>query len=305
MITAKEKATFDAKASQNREAISMQSPPEKTRQKDEMEFQKLKKRLEAEMAETEEILRAIQDTDPATSQNLESFMSKSRAKIRELNRLLELVQGGHLIGSVQAATLDTKDYHKVAARSKLILDVALIPHDKSVLKTDELVTWEVDGLGDPIDSDNHIKVVATRGSNGKYKKGIVSAFKPDIKVKLDNETKMKFSAWAVTNPAFTDDRFCARGDSGSFVVAKSSLEDGGFGNKVPMLGKGSSAWKEQYDREEFIVGLLFGMTDKSDVAFFIPFDAVKTEIESLTGEEMVWPKKRSECMPIWQTAKAE
>lgn len=48
--------------------------------------------------------------------------------------------------------------------------------------------------------------------------------------------------------------------------------------------------------QPFVVGLLFGGSGDEDLSYFVPFDAVKSEIESLTGEEMVWPRKRSDCV---------
>ncbi|OKL56490.1 hypothetical protein UA08_08248 [Talaromyces atroroseus] len=71
--------------------------------------------------------------------------------------------------------------------SKLMMDVALIHAESSVLKGDlSKSAWEVEGLGDPNDADHHSKVVVTPdGCSGGYKKGIVSDFRADVNLDVD------------------------------------------------------------------------------------------------------------------------
>lgn len=66
--------------------------------------------------------------------------------------------------------------------------------------------------------------------------------------------------------------FIAPGDSGAFVLTKAYDQNPVSGHRV--------------------IGLLFGESTNSGLAYFIPFDAVIKEIEALTGGKVIWPVKR-------------
>ena len=97
---------------------------------------------------------------------------------------------------------------------------------------------------------------------------------------------------SITPPAF-----CERGDSGSFVIASSTFKYGSYFNRVAMPStEGFSTYANVLAPMPFVVGLLWGHSENAGVSFMVPFDAVTQEIERLTGETMVWPRKRTEYL---------
>lgn len=79
------------------------------------------------------------------------------------------------------------------------------------------------------------------------------------------------------------------------IIAASGWKVAGLDNKVAMPKTFNNCAEKP-----FVVGLLFGNSSDGSVTYFIQFDAVKSEIESLTGEETVWPPKRSSCVRRWE-----
>ncbi|KAI7968999.1 hypothetical protein EIK77_008190 [Talaromyces pinophilus] len=97
---------------------------------------------------------------------------------------------------------------------------------------------------------------------------------------------------SITPPAF-----CERGDSGSFVIASSTFKYGSYFNRVAMPStEDFSTYANVLAPMPFVVGLLWGHSENAGVSFMVPFDAVTQEIERLTGETMVWPRKRTEYL---------
>lgn len=174
--------------------------------------------------------------------------------------------------------------------------------------------WDVDSLGNAQETKEHIKVVARLSRSGSYTMGIVSDFRAvTVFGEEDQPGSWKVEAWAITCPRRMDSvsegtanqwlmgkdwqPFAKAGDSGSFIIAAAGWEYDGHDNKIIMLPKRQEAFLDNgLSHQPFIVGLLFGASPQLDLAYFIPFDAVKSEIESMTGEKLVWPQKRSEAL---------
>lgn len=96
----------------------------------------------------------------------------------------------------------------------------------------------------------------------------------------------------ITPPAF-----CEKGDSGAFVIASTTFEYGSYFNKVAMPStEDFSTYANVLAPMPFVVGMVWGSSKNAGVSFIVPFDAVKQEIEKLTGETMVWPQKRTEYL---------
>lgn len=90
--------------------------------------------------------------------------------------------------------------------------------------------------------------------------------------------------------------FCEHGDSGSFVMAATDFTYGGYTNRLAMPSTDGLTYANVAAPMPFIVGLLWGHSQNAHISWMIPFDAVKQEIELLTGEIMVWPQKRTEYL---------
>lgn len=92
--------------------------------------------------------------------------------------------------------------------------------------------------------------------------------------------------------------FAYQGESGSFIIAAAGWKYDGHDNKITKLSIRQEALLggNNDSSQPFIVGLLFGTSDDLDITYFIPFDAVKAEIEAMTGAKLVWPRKRSEAL---------
>ncbi|KAI7968691.1 hypothetical protein EIK77_005707 [Talaromyces pinophilus] len=168
--------------------------------------------------------------------------------------------------------------------------------------------WGVDSLVNPQDAEKHIKVVSRLSRSGSYTMGIVSDFRAVTVVgEKGLPGSWEVESWAITCPrrlhSLDDDEpgpwpFASPGDSGSFIIAAAGWEYDGHDNKITMLSMRQEALlgRNNYSSQPFIVGLLFATSHDLDITYFIPFDAVKSEIESMTGEKLVWPQKRSEAL---------
>ncbi|KAF3404888.1 hypothetical protein DPV78_002968 [Talaromyces pinophilus] len=168
--------------------------------------------------------------------------------------------------------------------------------------------WDVDSLVNPQDAEKHIKVVSRLSRSGTYTTGIVSDFRAvTVFGGKGQPGSWEVEAWAITCPrrlhSLDDDEpgpwpFASPGDSGSLIIAAAGWEYDGHDNKIVMLSMRQEALlgRNNYSSQPFIVGLLFATSHDLDITYFIPFDAVKSEIESMTGEKLVWPQKRSESL---------
>ncbi|KUL91680.1 hypothetical protein ZTR_01273 [Talaromyces verruculosus] len=168
--------------------------------------------------------------------------------------------------------------------------------------------WDVDSLVNPQGAEKHIKVVSRLSRSGSYTMGIVSDFRAvTVFGEKGQPGSWEVEAWAITCPrrlhSLDDDEpgpwfFASPGDSGSFIIAAAGWEYDGHDNKITMLSMRQEALlgRNDYSSQPFIVGLLFATSHDLDITYFIPFDAVKSEIESMTGEKLVWPQKRSEAL---------
>lgn len=309
------------------DSIVMQSPGVETRRKNENKLRTAVTDLDTQISKQTEIIEAVKESDPSLAQRLDKHVRLRQPTALELKDSLRLTERDATIGPVQVAKFGYRHYKSPSLASsdskhtKLMMDLALVrmdclsgEHPRDIfLKAngedpqipDDMTynSWEVDSLGKSMDAEEHIVVVAKVSRRGIYTMGHVTEFKADIKIPTELKDGVKVirkrSAWAVSTPFMDDqdgkDHRTQPGDSGSLILAANGWEFDGYDTKVAMPNiLNVCAWKP------FVVGLLFGSTDKGDVTYFIPFDAVKSEIESLTGEEMVWPPKRSNCLQQWE-----
>ncbi|KAI7975190.1 hypothetical protein EIK77_001876 [Talaromyces pinophilus] len=303
------------------------SPGEETRRRNENVLCTSVTGLEGQILKQTEIIAAVQGSDPALAQRLDKHVRLIQPTVLELKDSLQLTERDATIGPVQVAKFGYSHYETPSLASsdskhtKLMMDLALIRmdclsgehprdiffkvngEDPQILDDMTYNSWEVDSLGNSMDAEEHIVVVAKVSRRGIYTMGHVTEFKAEIEFPIDLKNGVKVlrkrSAWVVSTPFMDDqdgkDHRTRPGDSGSLIIAANGWEFDGYDTKVTMPNTlNVCAWKP------FVVGLLFGSTDNGDVTYFIPFDAVKSEIESLTGEEMVWPPKRSSCIQRWE-----
>lgn len=273
-----------------------------------------------------ELINTIQERDPVLCQRMAKSLTINESTLASLKKDLGLVQSNLHIGSVYNAKLGHTDYTTTSRwTQKLAMDLALVklkpdrlgheePHKiywkenadtPRIPKNTTCNFWEVDSLGARQKANEHINVVSRLSRLGSYTMGIVSEFKAEtLEFKEDGrEGKMRGVAWVITcprrhlNPNEQDAwPFAAAGDSGSFIIAAAGWKYDGKDNKITMLSQKEAAVTNDPSKHPFIVGLLFGVSCASNIALFIPFDAVKSEIESMTGEKLVWPQKRSEAL---------
>lgn len=320
-VTERVEATFNAQAG---DSIVIQSPGEEARRRNEIELRTAITDLEGQISKQTEIIEAVKVSDSSLAERLDGHVNLIQPTLIELKASLQLTERDATIGPVQVARLGYRHYERPSLVSsgpdhtKLMMDLALIridclerEHPREIFlpvnREDPRIpgdttynSWEVDSLGNYMDTGERISVVAKLSRQGKYTMGHVTEFKADIEFPIDlkNGAKeiRKRSAWVVSTPLNDrNDHTTQLGDSGSLVLAAHGWEFGGFDNKVAM-----PETLNVCAMKPFVVGLLFGSTDRGDVTYFTPFDAVKSEIESLTGEEMVWPPKRSTCIQRWE-----
>jgi hypothetical protein len=120
--------------------------------------------------------------------------------------------------------------------------------------------------------------------------------------KAGSDHESDLDSW---DPETSEPIFCEPGDSGSFVIAAADFKYGGYSNRILMPSTGFSSYANVAAPMPFIVGLLWGHSQKGGVSWMVPFDAVKQEIESMTGEKMVWPQKRTEYMKVMENCRFE
>lgn len=320
-ITEREEATFNA---QTGDSIVIQSPGEETRRKNEIELRTAIQKYEHEISGQADIIEAVKESDPALAQRLDKQLKVYQSTASELKDSLQLAVRDACIGSVQVAKLGYRDYENSSSassdskRTQMMVDFALIrmyslsrKHPREIFfKENEerpqipanrtYNSWEVDSLGKVMDAGKRISVVAKLSRRGNYAMGHLDEFEADIKPELyENGDKIvrKRSAYVISTSSVEDgiSDLTKPGDSGSLIIAAHGWEFAGYDNRVAMPRTLNAC-----AAKPFVVGLLFGDTDGGRVTYFIPFDVVKSEIEALTGEEMVWPPKRSTCIQRWE-----
>lgn len=300
-------------------AIDIQSPPEKYRHDLEEKLATAAAKLRQEIARRQEIHDAELERDSRLSRSCANYIAKNRPLLEQTEICIRILQQNPHVGPVAAIGFGRREYLSNSIQHQLMMDVGLINLNPSFGKNpqNELYfpeedyfnggvancnTWSVEGLG------KDVKVVAKLGRVGSRSWGIVNSFRADIMLPLyvNNVGGPRIvSGWAVSTPwPWAKDsvtmlnsekpveHFALPGESGSFIVASArwSVPD----NELESINDIASWLCPDADDEVFVVGLLFaGNQVESDLGYFIPFDAVKKEIEDLTGEEMVWPRDRS------------
>lgn len=279
-------------------------------------------KIEKKIPLYKECVDAWEEEDPDLAQ-IKSMLESGESELASAESTLELIdKQGPYIGSVYNASIGNTVYSTASSQSEIMMDLALIKMhclgaerpEKIYLKEHKpknyllprilpgavCDTWETDSLGVLHDGDgkHHIKVVGKLSRTGEYTFGIVHEFRAVTFPFMENgvENKKKHYAWVVSNPASysTQTTFSREGDSGSFVIAAADWDYCDYDNRVEMPSP-QAPLKTRYRSDlPFVVGLLFGGSKNEELSYFIPFDAVKSEIESLTGEKMVWPRKRSD-----------
>ncbi|KAH8696534.1 hypothetical protein BGW36DRAFT_360361 [Talaromyces proteolyticus] len=332
-LNSHEEVTLKRGCCRDANPIKIQSPPEKHRRESESQLRYGFTQAQSDISMWNEVIEAANETDPYLTDKLQKLLSVAERENAARNHALQRLQKDVCVGATQAATLGWRNYQIDSTEHELLMDIGLISvdslaatHPKEVhVKTsncilltkeglpciseyDSFDTWEVEGLGRHPHTEPHIKVVAKLGQKSDLTIGIINDFRAIINIPLYNNgvrSLRSLSAWSISTPykwtlpvgGSKDVPTLAKpGDSGSFVIAAADWNFEGNDNEVPMLANSIL----HQDRKPFVVGLLWGTSESGKLAYFIPFDAVKEEIESLTGEEMVWPKKRSEAIPIWE-----
>lgn len=268
---------------------------------------------------SKEIIDAWKEEDPDLWWQEKKFLEYNESELASAKSTLKLIEQDSYVGSVHNASCGDTAYSTVSPQSEIMMDLALIkmdclgsegpqkiyPKEKSntpIIRPHAVCgSWETDSLGISHDGDgkNHIKVVGKLSRSGVYSFGIVNDFRAVAFPFTENdvENKKKHYMWVVSNPAsYTKGTFSRPGDSGSFVIAAADWEHCDFDNRVAMPSPEASLKTRHESTEPFVVGLLFGASQDFELSYFTPFDAVKSETESLTGEKLVWPRKRSDCV---------
>jgi hypothetical protein len=295
----------------------MESPSEISRAKVKSQLLKDIPSLENEIQMDKEIIEASEKEDPDLCLRIKKFLEIYESQLASAKGALRLIEQDPYVGSVHNASCGNAGYFTVSSQCEIMMDLALIKIDcmgaespqniylKEKIKPPRIQphavcdTWETDSLGVSHDGDgkNHIKVIGKLSRSGVYNFGIVNDLRalafPFTENGVGNEEKHYM--WVASSPAsYSRGPFSQAGDSGSFVIAAADWEYCGYDNRVAMPSPQAPPKTRYESRQPFAVGLLFGGTHDDRLSYFIPFDAVKTEIESLTGEKMVWPRKRTD-----------
>lgn len=276
--------------------------------------------LEKEIQNSKETIDAFQEEDPDLSRKTKKYLDSYELWLASAKSTLEVMEQEPYIGSVYRASMGNRVYSVDPSQREIMMDLALIKmrcrgaerpqkiYLKERIKPPKVQpnaacdTWETDSLGVSHDGDgkNHIKVVGKLSRTGDYTFGIVNDFRAiAYPFKVNGaENKVKHYMWVASNPASHTDgaTFSREGDSGSFVIAAADWEYRDYDNRVAMPPPQASLKTRLKYTQPFVVGLIFGGREDAELSYFIPFDAVKSEIESITGEKLVWPRKRSECV---------
>jgi hypothetical protein len=271
--------------------------------------------------------------DPFLVERLERNLRNDEPDLASLKSDLHIIEQDPCIGSVHHARLGVRNINSTASPNKAIVDIALVKMsclagkspEEIFLKTNDddpwigrrktCNFWDVDSLGEQNNPEKHINVVAKISRSGTYSMGIVSEFKARIFDELQRngvKTGESLYAWTILGPRrYTKPRewrfllhdlnesvnpFTSPGDSGSFIMAAADWKYGGYDNRVAMPSEKVKLFGDGDVREPFLVGLLFATEDEDDITYFMSFDLVKSEIEAMTGEKMVWPQNRTEYL---------
>lgn len=265
------------------------------------------------------IIDARQEEDLDLVLQTKEFPESYESDLASAKSTLELMEQDPYVGSAHKASLGHMVYHTASSQCEIMMDLALIKMDcpgaerlekiylKKKTKPPIILPgsvcgfWETDSLGVSHQGDgkNHIKVVGKLSRTGTYSFGIVNDFKSVLFPFIEEDllkTGKKTYTWAVSSD--TEGKpFSIDGDSGSFVIAAPDWECHDHDNRVAMP---SPQTLEMMTGDKFmhpfVVGLLFATTEKPPLSYFTPFDAVKSQVESLTGEKLVWPEKRSDSV---------
>lgn len=296
----------------------MVSPSDVSRAKGRYKLLKDIAEYEEKIQKNKKKIDAWEENDPEQSQRLRKTVRTDELLLGSTKSIYELNEQDSYVGSVQTARLGGIDSSTVSSQCEIMMDLALIKMDMGAKTPQEIYLkensrlpeikpnstchfWETDSLGVSHDGDgkDHIKVVGKLSRSGAYRLGIVNDFRAVAYPFTENGVKndKRFYAWTLSHPAsIRMEPFSVPGDSGSFVIAAKDWQYYGFDNRVAMPPPQATAETESEPSQVFVVGLQFGSTDNSELTYFIPFDEVKSQIESLTGEEMVWPRKCSDCV---------
>ncbi|KAH8689558.1 hypothetical protein BGW36DRAFT_433562 [Talaromyces proteolyticus] len=181
------------------------------------------------------------------------------------------------------------------------MDIALVdatdvvPHpdnvcvpDYKLVSLETLKTWaDVEALFANAHQADVTQIVTKFGRGAGFTQGMLDGIKVDINLSLaHNEQEQIVSAWAVRSFP-TRGSFLLSGDSGSFIFTREYWKVPGFKDvlKIPLPKI------RNRPRDLIVLGLLFARSLDAELAYFIPFEAVKKEVEAMTGGEVTWPVK--------------
>jgi hypothetical protein len=331
----------------------MQSPSRGTQEGDVDKLYNSISTLEKDIMSMRTVVEATKEQNVRLWQDTKKALEIKERELAFYRTHLDLIEKDRYIGLVQNAKLGHGNYFLSCPwQDKLehVMDVALITmnldqpwalplmesaHEPKIREGTSYYCWEGDYLGNPNDTENHIKVVAKLGK-GVYRMGVVSEFVAIIfyggdwrpaftraivqppqyeladgtgtaNIDLEKIERAIIEAWETGSADHesdidswdtetSDPIFCEPGDSGAFVIAAADFKYGAYNNRVAMPSTEFFSYASIAAGMPFLVGMLWGHSQRGNLSWIIPFEAVKQEIESLTGEEMAWPQKRTEYL---------
>lgn len=195
----------------------------------------------------------------------------------------ELVHQDHYLGSVRAAAFGKRAYENDKFHNNLQMDIALIDVTERKVKPEDcrfngkwpfnrregnlFDTWETVNLSRRLVLN---ETVAKIGRTSGVTTGSVHSVHGNINISLGKELHQSLAVYVVQYSSKIS-HFALPGDSGCFVFAETF----------------SSV--DTQPKQHRVIGLLIGATRNGNFGYFIPFDAVVDEIETLTGGKVIWP----------------
>lgn len=221
------------------------------------------------------------ENDIQSVERFRHLKDMTESSLTVLKRNLELVHRDHYLGRVTDAGFGKRENDKL--QDNLCMDIALIDVTKMKVKPEDCQfngkwpfgrrdgdlfdTWETVNLSRRLALK---ETVAKIGRTSGVTTGSLHNIQGDIDIVLGDE-KHKSLAVYVVHYASKMDYFALPGDSGCFIFAKAF----------------SSA--DTDTNKHRVIGLLIGATRNGNLGYFIPFDAIIDEIETLTGGTVIWP----------------
>lgn len=251
--------------------------------------------LEKYLVEYETRYANLQDSNDLQYDRLNDQIYRTKAKIAAGKTLISMARKAHPNLPVASMAFgkrnpnDNPEFKKALAMNVALIDVTdSVPSPESVvLPEDPLFSpssgeiwtfWDTKDLTtEGVRADP--RVLSIHGRTSGFSHGILHGIEVKIDLGLEerNGTKQYLSAYAIL--PLLKKHFSTKGDSGAFVFTGSKW---GAENNPNTLSNDPPV----------VVGMIFADSESTGFGYFIPFDALVAEIESLTGGKVIWPSKR-------------